>query len=167
MTQAELLARQLDDSRQWTLALIDDLQGDDWSYQPGPGLGHALWHCGHLTSAQDTLIHTRCLDHSIIDRTFGDHFPIGGPVKSTAEHDYPSVDEVVAGMADMHAKTCAAVRTMTDDLLAEPAFGKDGKTPHPHYTDKVGAICHCNRHEAFHAGQLSLIRRLLGKTFLR
>ena len=56
---------------------------------------------------------------------------------------------------------------MSDSLLDEPAFGADGKSPHPHYKDKRGAVAHCNRHEAFHAGQLAMIRRLLGKTFLR
>ena len=52
------------------------------------------------------------------------------------------------------------------DLQSEPAFGKDGAV-HPHYTDKLGAVSHCARHEAFHAGQLATIRRLLGKPFLR
>jgi hypothetical protein len=55
---------------------------------------------------------------------------------------------------------------MSDSLLAEAAFGGDGK-PHPHYKDKCGVVAHCNRHEAFHAGQIAMIRRLLGKSFLR
>lgn len=167
MTLAELLARQLDDSRHWTLALIEDLKGDDWSFQPGAGLGHALWHCGHLASAQNTLVHSRCLGRSVLDDSFNQHFPIGCPVKSTEEHDYPSVTDVLATMAETHVKTGTAIRGMSDELLAEPAFGKDGKTPHPHYTDKAGAVSHCSRHEAFHAGQLAQIRRLLGKPFLR
>ena len=50
--------------------------------------------------------------------------------------------------------------------LARPASGKDGN-PHQHYQTVRGAVTHCNRHEAFHAGQLALIRRLLGKPFLR
>ena len=63
-------------------------------------------------------------------------------------------------------RTLAGVRGMSDDLLGEPAWGKDGR-PHPHYRDKVGAVPHCAGHEAFHAGQLALIRRMLGKAFLR
>ena len=142
-------------------------RGVDWAFQPADGLGHALWHCGHLASAQNTLVHSRCLGRSILDDSFNGHFPIGAPVKSMAEHEYPGVPEVLATMAETHAKTSKAIRGMSDELLAESAFGKDGKTPHPHYTDKAGAISHCSRHEAFHAGQLALIRRLLGKPFLR
>ncbi len=84
----------------------------------------------------------------------------GGP------HDYPPSERILEVMADTHSKTLAAVRGMSDELLAQSAFGKDGAI-HPHYTDKLGAVSHCARHEAFHAGQLATIRRLLGKPFLR
>ncbi len=167
MTQAELLAEQLVDTRDWTLKLIADLSGDDWRFQPAAGLAHPLWICGHLASAQDTLIHTRCLGGGVLDRTFKSHFPLGAAVKSCQEYDYPPVDEVLAVMADVQAKTVDAVRGMNDALLAEPAFGADGQTPHPHYKDKCGAVSHSVRHEAFHAGQLATVRRLLGKPFLR
>lgn len=52
MTHADLLAQQMDDTRDWTLKLLDDLQGDDWTFQPRPGMAHALWLCGHLAFAQ-------------------------------------------------------------------------------------------------------------------
>lgn len=69
-------------------------------------------------------------------------------------------------MAEVQARTVEALRGMSESQLAEPAYGKDGR-PHPHYRDKRGAVIHCNRHEAFHAGQLATLRRLLGKSFLR
>jgi len=166
MTNAELLAEQLDGTREWTLKLIADLKGDDWTYQPGPGLGHALWLCGHLTCSQHLLIHVRCLGGGLLDESFTRHFPIGGPVKSAKEYVYPPVKTVLTTMEEVHRKTLAAVREMSDSLLAELAFGGDGK-PHPHYRDKCGVVAHCNRHEAFHAGQIAMIRRLMGKSFLR
>ena len=167
MTQAELLAEQLVDTRDWTLKLIADLSRDDRHFQPAAGLAHALWLCGHLASAQDSLIHTRCLGGGVLDSKFKSHFPLGVPVKSCQEYGYPPVDRVLAVMEDVQAKTVDAVCGMNDDLLAEPAFGADGKTPHPHYKDKRGAVSHSVRHEAFHAGQLATVRRLLGKPFLR
>jgi hypothetical protein len=87
-------------------------------------------------------------------------------VKSAKEYSFPPVPTVLATMEEIHRKTLAAVRGMSDALLAEAAFGGDGK-PHPHYRDKLGVVAHCNRHEAFHAGQIAMIRRLLGKSFLR
>ncbi|MGE3180446.1 MAG: DinB family protein, partial [Phycisphaerae bacterium] len=56
MTNAELLARNLEGTRDWTQKLLADLQDDDWFFQPAPGMGHALWLCGHLAVAQDLLV---------------------------------------------------------------------------------------------------------------
>lgn len=168
MTISELLSRQLDDTRDWTLKLIADLKGDDWTFQPAPGLAHPLWHCGHLACSENLLVHVRCLGgKGLLDAAFVGHFPMGGAIKSAKEHDYPSVEAVLSTMKTVHAETLKAVRGMSDALLAESAFGADGKSPHPHYRDKAGAVAHCSRHEAFHAGQIALIRRLLGKSFLR
>lgn len=166
MTLAESLALDLDGTREWTLRLLADLRDEDWHYQPGPGLAHALWICGHLACSQSVLVHVRCLGRAPLDGALAAHFPIGGPVKSAAEHGYPPVDVVLREMTAIHAATLAAVRGMSDAALAEAAWGKDGAV-HPHYRDKRGAIAHCNRHEAFHAGQIATIRRLLGKAFLR
>ncbi len=167
MKLGEILAEQIDYTRAWTLKLIGDLRGDDWFFQPGPGLGHPLWLCGHLVCSQNFLVHVRCLvTAGVVDKSFSDHFSIGGPVKSTKEHSYPSVEAVLAMMADVHKKTMAAVPQMSEALLAEPCMSGDG-SPHPYYKDKKGALAHCNRHEGFHAGQIATIRRLVGKSFLR
>jgi hypothetical protein len=149
------------------LKLIADLKGDDWSFQPQPGLAHPLFLCGHLAVSQNVLIHVRCLKTAGLDESFAAHFPIGGQIKSVREHAYPSLDAVLQTLHDVHRRTVAAVRGMSDALLAEPAYAADGKSFHPHYRDKRGAVSHCARHEAFHAGQIAMIRRLLGKTFLR
>lgn len=167
MQLAEVLAEQIDYTRAWTLKLMEDLKGDDWSHQPGPGMGHPLWLCGHLACSQNFLVHVRCLGTGgVVPKEFSDHFAIGGPVKSAKEHAYPSVDAVKAMMADVHSKTMAAIPRMSDALLVEPCMAANGN-PHPYYKDKKGALAHCNRHEGFHAGQIATIRRLLGKSFLR
>lgn len=163
---ANFLADQLDGSREWTLKLLDSFTGEDWSFQPASGMAHALWLCGHITSSQNTLIHVRCLGQGILDESFTQHFPIGQPVATVTDHDYPTLESVLAKMSSVHQQTCDAVRGMSAELLAEAAPGAQGK-PHPHYSDKAGAIAHCNRHEAFHAGQIATIRRLLDKPFLR
>lgn len=166
MSQADFLAEQFQGTHEWTLRLIADLKGDDWHFSPKPGLAHPLWLCGHLTVSPHLLIHVRCLNNGILDDTFVAHFPIGGPVPSAKDHAYPSAETVLRKMAEVHEQTYAAIRGMSDALLAEPAYGAGGAA-HPHYRDKRGAVAHCNRHEAFHAGQLAMIRRLLGKPFLR
>ena len=166
MTLSQFLADQLNGTREWTLKLLADFKGGDWTFQPGPGLAHALWTCGHLANSQHALVFVRCLKRAFLPEEFITHFPMGGPIKSAAEHAYPSVAEVRRVMDDVHAKTLAAVRELSFDALATPAYGADGKV-HPHYSTVQGAIGHVDRHEAFHAGQIVMIRRLLGRTFLR
>ncbi len=167
MRQQALLVDQLELTRDWTRRLIADLKGDDWSFQPAPGLAHALFLCGHLAISQDVLVHIRCLGLPVVPDSFKEHFGIGRPVLTVHEHDYPPFEAVLGTMEDIHRKTIESIKGMSDSLLAEPAFAADGKTPHPHYRDKRGAISHCSRHEAFHAGQIAMIRRLRGKAFLR
>ncbi len=166
MTKAMLLAREVDDTRDWTLKLLADLVSDDWAFSPGPGLPHPLWLCGHMAVAQHLLVHVRCLDAGVLDAEWLNHFPIGADVKSTTAHDYPPIQRIREIMDEVHTKTLSAIKGMDDAMLAQPAFGLNGST-HPHYKDKAGAVAHCSRHEAFHAGQLATIRRLLGKPFLR
>jgi len=167
MTTSEFLAEQLDGTRGWTLKLIADLKGGDWMFQPSPGMSHALWLCGHLACSEHLLIHVRCLNRGTLGEDFTRHFPIGAAVKSAKEYDFPSVEAVLATMREVHEKTLAAIRGMSDALLNEPAYAADGKSLHPHYKDKRGVVAHCNRHEAFHAGQIASLRRMLGKAFLR
>lgn len=166
MTTGEVLAGQLRRTREWTLLLLDGLNGDDWMFQAKPGMQHALWLCGHFAGAQELLVFQRCLNTSVLDPDFRAHFAIGADVKSATEHDWPSPSLVLQKMAEMQAATEKAVAGMDDAFLAEPAMGKDG-TRHPHYDNKLEAISHLARHEAFHAGQLAMIRRLVGKSFLR
>ena len=166
MTTGEVLAEQIGGTRDWTLKLLADLAGDDWIWQPQPGFQHALWICGHLACAQELLLFQRCLGRTVLDPDFLGHFPIGRAIKSGSEHDWPDPAVVREKMDEMQTTTLETVATLDDGLLAEPAFGQDGAT-HPHYDTKLGAISHVARHEAFHAGQLATIRRMLGRVFLR
>ena len=61
MKTVDVLIADLEGTRDWTRRLIADLAGDDWAYQPAPGLAHPLWTCGHLACAQNLLVHVRVL----------------------------------------------------------------------------------------------------------
>jgi hypothetical protein len=168
MPIADTLIEQVEYARKWTLSLVDDFQDEDWVFQPKPGLHHALWLCGHLATAQDTLIFQRCLGlQGRLGPEFRAHFPIGKPVASAAEHAYPPPESVLTKMAEVHAASVEAIRSMTDAALSQPAYASDGKSEHPQYRTKLGAVAHAARHETFHAGQIAMLRRLLGKEFLR
>src|SRR5262245_35169061 len=122
MRLSDVLATQLNGTRDWTLKLLADLGGDDWSLQPGPGLAHVRYLIGHLTVSQDVLIHVRCLGKSILDPSFAAHFPIGAPIRSVTECEFPPVEKILQLMTSVHERTLTAVREMSDSLLAEPAW---------------------------------------------
>lgn len=166
MNTAEMLANQIERTREWTLKLLADFSGEEWAFQPAPGLQHALWLSGHLACAQDLLLFQRCLERSELDSGFASHFKIGGPIPAAEAHDWPAPQRVREMMDHMQAVTVKTVRQLSERTLDEPAYGKDGAR-HPHYDTKREAIAHLARHEAFHAGQLAMLRRLLGKSFLR
>jgi hypothetical protein len=167
MKHAAALADQMDESRKWTLRLVEDFHGDEWGFQPAPAMAHPLWLCGHIAVAQNALVFNRCLGLNELDRKFAAHFPIGQAVIPLSEHAYPTPADVLDVMSDMHSRALAAVGQMSEALLAEPAYAQDGESRHPHYRDKYGAVAHVARHEAFHAGQIAVVRRMLGKPFLR
>lgn len=162
MNIGEILADQLEGTRDWTRRLLADIAGDEWAFQPQPGLAHPLWICGHLAFAENGLIHVRCAGESQIEDAFTAHFKMGSAPSALGEQKFPSPEEVMRVMEDVHTKALAVVQAMTPTELAESAGAA-----HPHFDDKLGAVSHCMRHEAFHAGQLALIRRLMGKPALR
>ena len=166
MNTGQLLAEQMRGTRDWTLRLLEGLEGDDWTFQPQPGVQHVLWLCGHLAVAQELLLFQRCLNRSVMEEGFAAHFPIGGPIKSASEYDWPAPQQVRTTMDKMEAAVEETLAGLSDDLLAEPALGQNG-AKHPHYDTKLGAMSHMIRHEAFHAGQIATLRRLMGKSFLR
>ncbi len=161
-----LLADQLDGTRDWTLKLIADIAGDEWTYQPAEGVQHALWLCGHLAVAEHLLVLTRALGGSPPDAELVKCFPIGSVVVDPGEIALPSPASVRAKMDATHAEVLAGIRGMSDEQLSKPCMGAEGK-PHPHYRTNLEAISHCDRHEAFHAGQIAMLRRMMGKAFLR
>ena len=111
--RAALLADQVEVSRDWTLRLLADVEGDDWLYQPFDGGHHILWLAGHLAVAEHLLVITRCLDGDPPDAEFAAHFGIGGLVKSAGEHDWPAPDVVRSKMDATHGEVVAAIAGMS------------------------------------------------------
>ncbi|MFQ5413478.1 MAG: DinB family protein [Phycisphaerae bacterium] len=167
MAVAETLVRELTLARDRTWRLIADFAGDEWTFQPGPGMAHVLWVCGHLAVMQHDLVHLRCFGVGVLEDAYVAHFRDSASIPSATVHAYPAVETVLNTMDATHVTTCERVRAMTDDGLAQPAYAADGHTPHPHYRDRRGAVAHCIHREVIHAGLIAQVRRALGKAQLR
>lgn len=163
MSLAETLAEQIEGARDWTRRIIADFDDADWTFQPGEGLAHALWICGHLPVSQNALLFKRVFERSVLPDDFIAPFKPGQPVAPADSHPYPPLQTVLEQMEAVHQQTLDAVRNLSRTQLVEPAPGPE----HPHFRDILGLVTHIGRHESFHTGQLATIRRLRGKTALR
>jgi hypothetical protein len=62
----------------------------------------------------------------------------------------------------VHAQVLLELPTFTPEQLAEPV-----DMPYAAYATKLGCLIFCSHHEMLHAGQLGLLRRLMGKQPVR
>src|SRR5262249_61275317 len=87
-------------------------------------------------------------------RTFGrDSVPV--PVPDLTR--YPPPAEIRAVFDRVHEQTLRELPNLADAELDSPLL-----TPHRVAKTKLWALLWCAQHEAVHAGQIGLLRRLLG-----
>ena len=162
----ELARKQIEFARGYTLQLLEDVDDADWFRQPTEGVSHIAWQVGHLAMAEYALTMIRVRgkepeDEQIIPANFFRRFQKGTtPAPDAAE--YPTPDEIRQVLARVHERALQELNGYTDDDL-------DVKLPEPHavFDTKLGSVFFCSAHELIHAGQIGLLRRLLGKKPVR
>lgn len=162
METVEMLVNRFEAARRWTQALLADFSDWEWFRQPGAGLHHAAWIAGHLTWAEWGLVNARCLGKAGTPPVSAELFGKGSKPLDDAGK-YPSPGQIRADMDRVHGEMIPIIRAMTPAFLAEKANGD----PHPYFTTKGEVIGMLSMHESFHAGQLALLRRLMGRGALR
>ena len=156
----------IDRARHYTLDLIRDVDDGDWFRQPAPGQSHVAWQVGHLAMAEYALALMRVRDaqpgdREILSREFRRHFGKG----STPDPDpanNPSPVEIRQVLDRVHEQVRVEIPGLNDEDLSAALV-----EPHPMFDTKLGALHFCADHEYLHAGQIGLLRRLLGKAPLR
>ena len=157
---------QIEFARRYTLQLIDEVPESDWFRQIEACPTHLAWQVGHLAMAQYALTMVRIRgkereDEQVLSKQFFRAFQKGTrPVFDAAE--YPSVDEIRATLDRVHETSLKELREQSDESL-------DVKLPEPHavFDTKLGSVFFCSSHEMLHAGQIGLLRRMLGQEPLR
>ncbi len=118
----------------------------------------ALWILAHLCWAEHMLL-IECSGHESLDIPWLNDFKIGSK-KGADRTNWPSVEEVLGAMKQIHATAMEKQSVMTEDQLDEDnalelAFGEN--------KSKRFMLMHAIRHEGTHCGQLSLIVKMYGK----
>jgi hypothetical protein len=160
MTAIDYIRLSLENSKGWTMGLINDMK-DAPLTQPTPNGGnHPLWVLGHIVRAESDL-----LDGFILGKPnrFPDleQFSMGN-TPSTDPDQYPSMDELMANHEEIRAATLAHLDTLTDADL-------DKKRNAPEeFGAMFGTVGACfsamSTHMSFHAGQVADARRAAGRS---
>lgn len=166
MNELNIAFNQIKAAREYTLTLLDDLAPEDWYRQPAEGVTHIAWQVGHLAMAQFRLCLERLRDlqpedRDLISKQFlRAHSKGSTPAANSTDAIAP--EELRATLDNVFEQVLREVPIYAGDDLNKPLVN-----PHPIFTTKLEALYFCSKHEMLHAGQIGLLRRLLGKPTLR
>ena len=162
----QLAQQQIEFSRKYTLSLLADLDNEDW-FRLAPGVTtHVGWQVGHLAMAEYGLALFRIrgrqeIDLQLMSSDFRKQFSKGSrPQPDRAK--YPPPAEIRRVFDRVHELAMSELEQYSDQDLQEPI-----PEPYAVYPNKLGALFFCAAHEMMHAGQIGLLRRLLGKEPVR
>ncbi|MFO0914224.1 MAG: DinB family protein [Pirellulales bacterium] len=165
-TRIELAVGQIEFARKYSSQLIDSIPLDDWFRIPEGAPTHVAWQVGHLAMAQYGLTMLRIrgkepTDAEWIANDFIRKFQKGGQPDSDPSF-YPPAAEIRGVFDRVYAQALVELSGYADADL-------EGTLPEPYavYGTKLGSILFCPMHEMLHAGQIGLLRRLLGHPPLR
>lgn len=165
MNTTDFIRQALDASRSSMMGLIHDLKDAPTAQPSALGGNHVLWILGHLIYIESSAVHGMILGKT--DYPYADWEPRFGmgsqPVADASA--YPPFDELVAAWDGVRATTLETLDTLTDDDLDRPAPGcpEEWKS----WFGTIGKVLSSQIiHPPMHYGQLSDIRRSLGRPTL-
>jgi len=156
-----LALSQIRAARAYTLERLDGLDDAEWYVMPG-GVTHIAWQVGHLAMAQyrlglDRIRGERPEDEHLISAEFLRRLGRDS-VPEADQAGQPSPDELRAVFDRVHAAVLVECASLT-----EAEFAAAPTKPHRLFDTKLDSLLWCARHEMVHAGQIGLLRRLLGR----
>ena len=159
MNAKDVLRSSFGRSQMVTTMLIADLSDADIMQRPATGANHIAWQLGHLASSLNYFgdaIKPESMPP--LPEGFADQHS-----KETASNDDPAAflkkDEYVRLLDQQRAAMLSLLDTLQDDDLVAGA-PEDMRNFAPQVVDMVGLAA---EHEMMHSGQISVLRRKLGK----
>jgi DinB superfamily len=161
MARAPNLLESICRARDYTDRLLGATSTADWFRMPQEGVSHIAWQVGHLAFAQYSLAlrwvrGERPDDEQLFPAALREKFgrastPVADPKA------YPSAEEIRRIFDAVHRRVVEETSALGDAVLDEAT-----DAPHGRFSTKGGALTWCAEHEMMHAGQIGLLRRLVG-----
>ena len=158
MTGNDLLASGYRMGRQLVHTMVDDLTADEFGHQPVPGANCAAWVVGHLAvTARRTAERLGATGLPVLTEEFVARYSV---TKKTAgaQTDLGDKAELLQLFDGCVEKLIEAVRTLPTEALSNPPAN-----PSVFASNYGEAVLFGALHVAMHCGQLSTVRRSLGK----
>jgi hypothetical protein len=162
----DVALKQIEFARGYVLTLLADIDEADWFRLPAGCPSHVAWQVGHLAMAEYGLCLFRQrgrapIDLELMTSSFRKQFSRGSVPEANPEKNPPAA-EIRATFDRVHAQVLNEAPQFSAEQLREPV-----DMPYAVEATKLGSLLFCSHHEMLHAGQLGLIRRLLGKQPIR
>ena len=162
----EIAKNQIESARKYMLGNLEGLSDDQWFWMPESRISHIAWQVGHLAMAQYglTLFRQRGraeVDTKLMSGKFRKRF-MKGTTPATDPSDHPSPQEILEVLERVHQQMLSEIATFDGDHLDEPM-----DEPYSGFPTKYGSLLFCANHEMLHAGQIGMLRRLMGKDPIR
>lgn len=147
------IRQSLTTARRMTLGLVEATPEEHWLHQPCPGANHVTWTLIHLTLADDWGP-TSMGDPRRPWVEKWDALLSRGPVPD----GWPPHGEILDALSSAHDRFLACVASLSDADLDRPTAGTLAD-----YAPDLACLLHSHIwHEAFHAGQIAVIRKSIG-----
>ncbi len=164
MHATSFIRESLETSRETVLALLNDLR-DEPLTSVREGGNHALWILGHLVYVESWVVNVVILGRETCPHeSWGPLFGTGSRPAAGGE-GYPSFEALLEAWGEVRASTLSALEQFTDDDLdrASPGCPEEYKAWFGTIGKAFGTQIF---HPTMHYGQLSDIRRSLGREVL-
>jgi len=146
----------LDFARRVTLAMLEDVPFDRWCLQPVADANHAMWITGHLAAIDDFFLVNVGGRTSALPAGWTALFATGS--KPVADLDaYPAPEVLMQQLAARREDLKSWFRSLGEEELLSPLPA--GMRFAANLAELMPSVAW---HEAWHGGQLSLVRKALG-----
>ena len=165
-SRVELALERMRGTRMFTEQFLDGLTDAEWFWSPPQYTTNIAWQVAHIAVSEYGLCIGRvrgriAADASLISDEFIETFKMGSKPAAEQEKN-PSLDEIRRVFAEVRRQAIEELSGRSDADLDGPLA-----QPHPRFKTKLGAVEFAALHEMVHAGQIAVIRRLMGKAPLR
>ncbi len=163
----QIAVRKIEFARNYTMTLLDGLNADDWFWMPDSYPTHIAWQVGHLAMSEYglTLFQQRGRDRDVDAKLMSSKFRklfMRGTTPSSDRESHPQPDEILQVLDNVHQQMRIEVVGFADADLDQPLG-----PPTSAYASRYGALLFAADHEMLHAGQIGMLRRLMGKPPVR